>query len=83
MNALTPDVESAIRLGLFTVMFALLALAELRWPRRNLSCSRAQRWTANLGLSLLNSLVLRMLIPVAGVAGAIWAADSGLGLFNH
>ena len=36
-----------------------------------------------MGLSLLNSLVLRMLIPVAGVAGAIWAADSGLGLFNH
>lgn len=82
MNALSPDIENSVRLGLFVLMFLVLALAECRWPRRTLKHARKQRWTTNLGLSLANALILRLLVPIAGVAGAVWAADRGVGLFN-
>ena len=82
MNSLTTDLESGLRLGLFALMFLVLAMAEVRWPRRTLDSSRRQRWTTNLGLSLANSLILRLLVPIAGVAGAVWASDRGVGLFN-
>lgn len=82
MNTLTPDIENWVRLGLFALMFLVLALAEIRWPRRPLKLARKQRWATNLGLSVVNSLLLRLLVPIAGVAGAVWAADRGIGLFN-
>ena len=82
MNALSPDLEIWVRLGLFALMFLILALAEVRWPRRQRNFSRQQRWATNLGLSLANSLILRLLVPMAGVAGAVWATDRDVGLFN-
>lgn len=82
MNALTVDSATSIRLGLFLAAFLILALAELRWPRRKLSLGRIQRWPANIGLVVCNSLVVRLLVPVAGVASALLAAQHGWGLFN-
>ncbi len=36
----------------------------------------------NLGLSLLNTLLLRLVFPATAVGAAVWAAKSGWGLFN-
>ncbi len=83
MNALTVDSASTIRLGLFFLVFLMLALSEIRWPRRRLSVRRSRRWIANIGLSVINSIAVRMLIPFAGVASALWAQDVGFGLFNQ
>jgi len=83
MNALTADSASAIRLLIFLLVFSILAFSELIWPRRHLSSFRSQRWIANIGLSILNSLVVRLLIPIAGVGTAFWAESNGIGLFNH
>lgn len=83
MNALTADAASGIRLGLFLLVFLTLALAELAWPRRQLAVKRSQRWTANIGLSMLNSLATRVLLPIAGVGSALWAQENGWGLFNR
>ena len=83
MNAITADAASGIRLGLFLLVFLILALSELRWPRRHLLAGRAQRWATNIGLSVINSIAIRLLIPFAGVASALWAQDLGIGLFNQ
>lgn len=83
MNVLPADSASAIRLFLFLLMFLVLALSEVRWPRRQLSNTRTHRWIANLGLSFLNSFMLRMLIPIAGVGSALWAEANEFGLFNQ
>ncbi|MFT4862029.1 MAG: sterol desaturase/sphingolipid hydroxylase (fatty acid hydroxylase superfamily) [Pseudohongiellaceae bacterium] len=83
MNALTIDSASGIRLGLFLFVFLLLALSEVLWPRRQLSAKRSQRWIANIGLSAINSIAIRLLIPFAGAASAFWAQENGLGLFNQ
>ena len=41
-----------------------------------------KRWPANLGLVALDTLLVRLLFPVAAVGTAIFAEDRGWGLFN-
>jgi sterol desaturase/sphingolipid hydroxylase (fatty acid hydroxylase superfamily) len=74
--------EAAIRLGFFFGVFALMALWELRSPRRTLSVSKAQRWGNNLGLVVLNSILLRLLFPAAAVGMAAIADARGWGLLH-
>jgi sterol desaturase/sphingolipid hydroxylase (fatty acid hydroxylase superfamily) len=74
---------AAVRLGVFFSIFALMALWELRAPRRALTVSKALRWGSNLGLVVLNTILLRLLFPVAAVGLAATAAGQGWGLLNH
>ena len=75
--------EPTIRLGFFLGVFALVASWELAAPRRALILSRSLRWTSNLGLVLLNTVLLRLLFPMAAVGVAAFAAARGWGLLNH
>ena len=75
--------EVAVRLGFFFGVFLLMALWELKSPRRDLSVSKAWRWLNNLGLVFLNSLVLRWLFPAAAVGVAVFAQQQGWGLLNY
>lgn len=83
LDSLIQTHEAAIRLGAFLGIFALMALWEWRAPRRPLSVSRALRWSGNLGLVALNTLLLRLLFPAAAVGLAATAADQGWGLLNQ
>ena len=74
--------EPAIRLGFFFGVFALVAAWEMLSPRRPLTVSKVVRWSSNLGLVFLNSLVLRFLFPAAAVGVAAFARQSGWGLLN-
>ena len=75
--------EPAIRLGFFVGVFTLVALWEVLSPRRALTLSRALRWSGNLGLVVLNTVLLRLLFPTAAVGVAAFCAASGWGLLNH
>jgi sterol desaturase/sphingolipid hydroxylase (fatty acid hydroxylase superfamily) len=74
--------EPAIRLGFFLGVFALLALAEALRPRRVRALSRWRRWPGNLGVVMVNTLVLRLLFGTAAVGVAVIAREGGWGLFN-
>ena len=74
--------EPAVRLGAFFGMFALMALWEALAPRRTRSLPRRVRWLHNLALVVLNSLILRLLFPLAAVGFALLAAERGWGLLN-
>lgn len=74
--------ELAIRLSAFFSIFAIMGLWEVLAPRRKLLISKARRWTSNLGLVALNSLLLRLLFPAAAVGMASYASVNGWGLFN-
>ena len=71
-----------VRLGVFLGIFGIIAAWELAAPRRVLRESKALRWTHNLALTLLNSVLSRTAIPVAAVGVAALAAERGMGLFN-
>jgi len=74
--------EPIIRLSFFAGILLAVALWEVLAPRRELSLSRLTRWPGNLGIVVLNTLVLRFAFPFAAVAMAWLAAERGWGLFN-
>ena len=75
--------EAGIRLGFFFSVFVVMAVLELVAPRRDLSVSRARRWGSNIGIVVLNTVVVRLLFPTAAVGVAVVAGDNGYGLFNN
>jgi sterol desaturase/sphingolipid hydroxylase (fatty acid hydroxylase superfamily) len=82
IESLVLEQEVAYRLGFFAAIFTVMLVWELLAPRRVLSVSKLQRWANNLGLLLLNSVVLRFLFPAAAVGIAYSVNDMGWGLFN-
>jgi len=74
--------EPTIRLAAFFGIFALMAIWETAAPRRARLHSRSVRWTANLGLVILNSVLLRLVFPMAAVGFATLATERGWGLLN-
>lgn len=75
--------ETSIRLGVFFGIFALMALWELVAPKRAAAVTRLQRWPGNLGIQLVNALLLRLIFPGAAVGMAAYFQQAGLGLFNR
>ena len=77
--------ETLIRFGVFLGLFALFALTEAILPRRTRTQSRKQRWVTNWGITIANTLFIRVmafLLPVLAVGAAIDASNQGWGLFN-
>lgn len=77
---LTYEIE--IRLSFFLGVFGLMAAWELLTPCRTLQHSKIMRWSNNLGLVFLNSLLLRWLFPAAAVGMAHYVQTQQWGLFN-
>ncbi|WP_084004906.1 sterol desaturase family protein [Magnetovibrio blakemorei] len=74
--------EPVIRLGAFFSIFAIMALWEIVQPRRALSVSKKLRWTSNLGIVVLNTVIARLVLPMAPVAFAYVALERSWGVFN-
>ena len=72
--------ETSIRLICFLSVFALMALLEALLPRRRRAMSRAVRWPNNLGIVILNTLLLRVAVPTALVGFALAMNATGKGL---
>jgi len=77
-----PNAELYLRIGAALGIFAAMALWEFVAPRRALSVGRLRRWPGNLGILLLDALLVRFLIPVAAAGTAAVAAQRGWGLLN-
>lgn len=74
--------EAALRLGFFLGILLLLGVAEALLPRRQRLLTRLQRWTSNLGIVVINTVLLRLLFPAAAVGMALFAQSAGWGVFN-
>jgi len=75
--------EPAIRLSFFFGVFALVGIGEALAPQRALTVSKSLRWASNLGLVVLNTVLLRLLFPMAAVGIAAFCATNGWGVLNH
>jgi len=74
--------EPAIRLGAFVGIFAAMTLWELLAPRRRQTIGRIKRWPSNLGIVVLDTLLVRLIFPTAAVGVALLAELHGWGLFH-
>ena len=77
-----PRLEIALRIGCFAAIFAALAAWEVLAPRRAMAVGRAGRWPGNLGIVVIDALLVRLLIPTAAAGAAVLAAEGGWGLLN-
>lgn len=75
--------EPVIRFGFFLSAIVLVIVWELRAPRRVLRMPRTLRWFSNLGLLVLNTLLLRLVLPLAAAGIAAFGVANGWGLMNH
>ena len=75
--------EAAVRLSAFAGVLAAMVAWEVFAPRRAQKLSRRRRWPANLAIVMLNTVLLRLLVPAAAVGVALSAASHGWGLLNY
>ena len=78
-----PNHEALIRLGVFGLTLFAMITFELLAPRRPLSISRSRRWPSNIGMVLIDTLVVRIFFPLAAVGWALEVEARGWGLLNH
>jgi sterol desaturase/sphingolipid hydroxylase (fatty acid hydroxylase superfamily) len=74
--------EATIRLAAFITVFAAMAAWEWLAPRRAWTLGRRPRWPSNLGVAAINTVLVRVLIPVSAVEVAGLAQARGWGLLN-
>jgi sterol desaturase/sphingolipid hydroxylase (fatty acid hydroxylase superfamily) len=74
--------EAIIRLGAFAAVFAVMAVWEFLGPRRNQAIGRGVRWPGNLGVVVVDILLVRLLIPATAVGVALVTQAHGWGFFN-
>ncbi|MQX34934.1 sterol desaturase family protein [Roseospira navarrensis] len=74
--------ETPVRLAVFLGLFGAMALWEALAPRRPLMTHRAVRWPNNLSLVVIDTLALRLLLPILAVEAALQAQARGWGLLT-
>jgi len=74
--------EPVLRTVAFLGTFAAMALWEIVAPCRPLVIPKARRWVNNIALVILNTAIIRLLLPMSAVGVAEWARVHGAGLLN-
>jgi sterol desaturase/sphingolipid hydroxylase (fatty acid hydroxylase superfamily) len=74
--------EPQLRLAVFLGVLVAMVVWEIAAPRRRQEIPRVIRWTNNLALVVVDTIVLRLSFPILAVGLATMAEDRGWGLFN-
>ena len=69
--------EPTIRLVAFLGILAAMALWEVAAPRRRREIPRVIRWTNNLALVVVDTIILRLSFPILAVGLALVAEERG------
>jgi sterol desaturase/sphingolipid hydroxylase (fatty acid hydroxylase superfamily) len=80
-NFISP--ETLVRLGFFAAIFFVVAQSENIAPRRILLKSKFKRWISNLGMQIIDVVVLLLIFPVFPVGLAVLCEQRGWGLLNY
>jgi sterol desaturase/sphingolipid hydroxylase (fatty acid hydroxylase superfamily) len=82
MSDLILSNEPMIRMGFFLGILLAMAIWEVAAPRRRREIPRLLRWSSNLGVVVIDTLLVRLTFPIVAVGLAIIAEQRGWGLFN-
>lgn len=75
--------EPIIRLSCFIGVLCIVAMLELVFPKRKLRLKKSYRWSNNLALVVLNTVVIRLVFPIAAVGVAFWCNTNNIGALNY
>jgi sterol desaturase/sphingolipid hydroxylase (fatty acid hydroxylase superfamily) len=74
--------EPYVRLAAFAGVFIVMAVWEFIVPRRKPVIERGWRWPNNLGVVIVDTVLVRIVFPTTAVGFAVLAEERGFGLFN-
>jgi sterol desaturase/sphingolipid hydroxylase (fatty acid hydroxylase superfamily) len=74
--------EIPVRLAAFVGVLMIMAAWELLAPRRPQATERPLRWSSNLGIVALDTILVRILVPTTAVGIALLAEQRGWGVFH-
>jgi sterol desaturase/sphingolipid hydroxylase (fatty acid hydroxylase superfamily) len=74
--------EALVRVGTFLAVLTIMLLWEAFRPRRPLARPRQERWRTNLGLTLLNTVLVWITVGGVAYTAAVFAADQRVGLLH-
>lgn len=74
--------EGILRLSIFAGLLALFIALETLLPKKKRVMPRARRWATNIAIVGIDTVLVRVLFPIAAVGIAIWASANGWGIFN-
>src|SRR5687767_6881476 len=74
--------EAQVRLFFLFSILAIMAAWEVAAPRRRQEIPRLLRWSNNLGVVVIDTLLVRLTFPLLAVGMAVLAAERGWGLLN-
>jgi sterol desaturase/sphingolipid hydroxylase (fatty acid hydroxylase superfamily) len=74
--------EATLRLTVFLAVLVAMALWEVAAPRRRQDIPRVIRWTNNLAMVVIDTVIVRLTFPILAVGLALMAEAHGWGLFN-
>ncbi len=72
-----------LRLVFFFAVLGIVAIWEAFVPKRDRQISRNSRWTRNLFLVFINSIIVRLLVPFTAVGVALYGEQNQIGLLNY
>ena len=76
------ELSQSARPLIFIALLVVFASWEYFSPRRRHGLPRCPRWTGNLGILVTGTLVARVLLPIAPISVALWAASAEVGLLH-
>lgn len=82
MSEFLVSYEAEIRYYLLIGGFGVIAVWEGLAPRRALHSKISRRWTTNIGLTLITSVLAGWLFPLLAVGAAVAAKSAEVGLLN-
>jgi sterol desaturase/sphingolipid hydroxylase (fatty acid hydroxylase superfamily) len=82
VDTLVRHTSDAYAIAYFGVAI-VVSLLEWAIPRRQASDALSVRWIGNIGITVLNTILLRSLFPMLGLAWAMFCREHGWGLFNQ
>jgi sterol desaturase/sphingolipid hydroxylase (fatty acid hydroxylase superfamily) len=74
--------EPFVRLAVFGSILAAMIVWEFLAPRRDEKIGRWARWPSNIGVVVLDTVIVRLLFPIGAVGLAMLAESRGWGLLN-
>ena len=74
--------EPQVRLTFLFSILAIMAIWELIAPQRRCEVPRLLRWSNNLALTVIDTVLVRLTFPLLAVGMASYAVERGWGLFN-
>jgi len=74
--------ESLIRISFFITILLLMSYFEYTIPRKKLLLSKFRRWSNNISIVLINSLLLKLIFASSAISISIYTTKEHIGLLN-